>query len=79
MRGAHQGDHAARMRHGVGPENQPIDHAECRGGHPDAQRERDHHECGKSGRPAQAAKSEAHVLHYIFNEWQSSRDCDSLV
>ena len=35
---ARQSNHAARMRHGVGPKNQRIDHTESRRGHPDAQR-----------------------------------------
>src|SRR6202008_3531596 len=50
VRSAHQSDNASRMRHGIRPEDQRVDHAECRRGHPDPERERDHHERGESWR-----------------------------
>ena len=72
VRRAHQSDHAARMRHRVGPENQRVHHAEGRRGHPDPQRERDHHERGKSGRAAQAADREARVVEEIRQPMNAS-------
>jgi hypothetical protein len=38
MRGAHQRDDSARMRHGVGPEDQCIHHTESAGNHADPKR-----------------------------------------
>src|SRR5262249_17921264 len=36
VRGTHQGDDATRVRHGIGPEDQRIEHAKCARSHADA-------------------------------------------
>ncbi len=76
VRGAHEGHHAARVGHGVGPEDQRVEHAEGRDGHPDSQGDRDHHEGGQSRRPPQAADRVTDVVHEIRQPVHAARVAD---
>ena len=73
MRRARQRHNIAGMRHRVRPENQRIHHAECRGRHPDPQRQRHHHEGRQACGSAQAANREAHILHQRIQERARAR------
>ena len=68
MRGAYQRDDPARMRHGVGPEDQGIHHAEGPRNHSNSKGQRNHDESGQAGGAAQAAQAEAEILKKCFDE-----------
>ena len=77
-RGAHQRHDLARTRHGIGTEDQGVEHAVGSRRHPDAQRDRDHDDRGQAGRPPQASERVADVVHEVRQPVDAARVPDLL-